>query len=482
MLAHPLIPVILSGGSGTRLWPLSRANFPKQFLGLTQERTLFQLTLDRLRNLSSAPPLVIGNEAHRFILAEQLRQADVQPGGLLLEPEGKNTALAIGVAAVFAMREGADPLLLVLPADHVMQDTQAFHRAVAAGVPAAQQGAIITFGVVPVSAATGYGYLRVARASLGDVPCVVQAFVEKPDAKTAQSYLEDGCYFWNGGMFLFRASVMLAELRRYRPDIEAAAHAAVAQASHDLDFTRLGAQAFCGVSSESIDYAVMENSDLVQMVPLDAGWSDVGAWDAVWQAGQQDGQGNVLRGDVLVHGTHDSYIHAKHRLVGLVGVNGLVVVETADAVLVASKQHVQDVKKIVEQLVSADRCEAAAHRQVFRPWGSYDLVDRGERYQVKRITVQPGHKLSVQMHHHRAEHWIVVSGTAKVQLGEQHMLLTENQSTYIPVGVVHALENPGKIPLELIEVQSGAYLGEDDIVRLDDCYGRHAHCRSVPRC
>lgn len=473
MLAHPLIPVILSGGSGTRLWPLSRANFPKQFLGVTQERSLFQLTMDRLRELTSAPALIVGNEAHRFILAEQLRQDGIRPGALLLEPEGKNTALAIGVAAVFAMRDGADPLLLVLPADHVIQNVPAFHRAVQSGVHAARQGAIIAFGIVPTSAETGYGYLRVAHADCGAVPCAVEAFVEKPDAQTAQSYLEDGRHFWNGGMFLFRASVILAELRRYRPDIEAAAQAAVAQATQDLDFTRLDAQAFRGAPGESIDYAVMENSDRVQMVPLDAGWSDVGAWNAIWQAGQQDAQGNVLRGDVLSHAARDSYVHAQHRLVGLVGVEGLVVVETADAVLVAAKQHVQDVKKIVEQLVAAGRGEATVHRQVFRPWGDYDLVDQGARYQVKRITVKPGHKLSVQMHHHRAEHWIVVSGTAKVQLGEQQILLTENQSTYIPVGAVHALENPGKIPLELIEVQSGAYLGEDDIVRFEDHYGRH---------
>lgn len=474
MLAHPLIPVILSGGSGTRLWPLSRANFPKQFLGVTQERTLLQLTLDRLQDLTSAPALIVGNEAHRFILAEQVRQAGTRPAALLLEPEAKNTALAIGVAAVFAMREGSDPLLLVLPADHVIQDVPAFHRAVQAGVEAAQQGAIIAFGIVPTHAETGYGYLRVAGAGRGAEPCAVQAFVEKPDARTAQAYLEDGCHFWNGGMFLFRASVILAELQRYRPAIEAAARAAVAQATQDLDFTRLDAQAFGAAPGESIDYAVMENSDRVQMVALDAGWSDVGAWNAIWQAAQPDAQGNVLRGDVLSHAAHDSYVHAQHRLVALVGVQGLVVVETADAVLVAGKQHVQDVKKIVEQLVAAGRGEATVHRQVLRPWGGYDLVDQGARYQVKRITVKPGHRLSVQMHHHRAEHWIVVSGTARVQLGEQQILLTENQSTYIPVGVVHALENPGKIPLELIEVQSGAYLGEDDIVRFEDLYGRHA--------
>ncbi|WP_295849342.1 mannose-1-phosphate guanylyltransferase/mannose-6-phosphate isomerase [uncultured Xylophilus sp.] len=474
-MAHVLVPVILSGGSGSRLWPLSRAQHPKQFLGVTETRTLFQLTLDRLHGLTGAEvaaPIVVGNEAHRFILAEQARAAGVVPGALLLEPAGRNTAAAIGAAAAAALRDGADPLLLVLAADHVIADVAAFHRAIAAGVPAAEQGALVTFGIVPTAPETGYGYLRVAGRAVEGKPSQVEAFVEKPDLATARRYLAEGRYLWNSGMFLFRASAILAELERFRPAIAAAARAAVEYAKADLDFLRLDADAFAASPSESIDYAVMEHSDRVQVVPLDAGWSDVGAWNSVWQVAPRDADGNVLRGDVIAQGAQGNYVHAEHRLVSVVGVENLVVVETADAVLVAAKDRVQDVKKVVDRLSADGRSEAVVHRKVYRPWGTYDAIDRAERYQVKRITVRPGQKLSVQMHHHRSEHWIVVSGTAKVRLGDQDILLTENQSTYIPVGVVHSLENPGRIPLELIEVQSGSYLEEDDIVRFDDAYGR----------
>ncbi|WP_295549479.1 mannose-1-phosphate guanylyltransferase/mannose-6-phosphate isomerase [uncultured Pseudacidovorax sp.] len=473
-----MIPVILSGGSGTRLWPLSRAGYPKQFLGLTEEQTLFQLTVARLAGLNGSQPirpLVVCNEGHRFIVAEQLREKGLTAQAIVLEPVARNTAPAIAAAAVAAMADGQDPVLLVLAADHAIPDTAAFHETVRAGLAAAEAGKLVTFGIVPTAPETGYGYISVANrmdAAAPVAPMAVQAFVEKPDLQTAQGYLEGGRHLWNSGMFLFKASAYLQELERFAPAIAKAAREAVAKGKKDLDFVRLDAEAFSASPEDSIDYAVMEKTDKAVVVPLRAGWSDVGAWNAVWEVSAKDAQGNAFRGDVVAHDVRNSHVHAEHRLVSVLGIQDVVVVETADAVLVASKSKVQDVKKIVEKLKADGRSEASAHRKVYRPWGAYDSIDHGDRYQVKCITVNPGEKLSVQMHHHRAEHWIVVSGTAKVQIGDKEILLSENQSTYIPLGVIHALENPGKIPLELIEVQSGAYLGEDDIVRFSDRYGR----------
>ena len=466
-----MIPVILSGGSGTRLWPLSRSGYPKQFLDVTAQQTMFQLTLERLEGLQGnadnvVAPIVICNEDHRFIVAEQARVAGVTLRNILLEPVAKNTAPAIAAAAAVATADGQDPVLLVLAADHVINDVAAFHAAVKAGLPAAEDGKLVTFGVVPTAPETGYGYISVAHAiEAGAGPQVqpVQAFVEKPNLATAQDYVAGGRHLWNSGMFMFRASAYLAELDKFAPDIASAARAAVELGKKDLDFVRLDATAFAASPEDSIDYAVMEKTDKAVVVPLQAGWSDVGAWNAVWQVSDKDAQGNSLRGDVVVHDVQGSHVHAGHRLVSVLGLQDVVVVETSDAVLVASKDKVQDVKKIVEQLKAKSRPEASLHRKVYRPWGAYDSIGNGDRYQVKCITVKPGAKLSVQMHHHRAEHWIVVSGTAKVQIDDKEVMLTENQSTYIPLGAVHALENPGKIPLELIEVQSGAYLGEDDL-------------------
>lgn len=475
-----MIPVILSGGSGSRLWPLSRGLFPKQFLPLAGDASMLQDTLSRLDGIPAcAAPLLICNEAHRFIVAEQLRQASKTAAGILLEPVGRNTAPAIALAALTATQHGEDPLLLVLAADHVIADTAAFQQAVATAQQAAEASALVTFGIVPGHAETGYGYIEQGIRDSGSGICLpagaspVARFVEKPDAQTAAAYVESGRYLWNSGMFLFRASVLLAEMARFAPQMLEACRAALAASQHDLDFIRLDAAAFAACPEDSIDYAVMEKTDKAVVVPLDAGWSDVGSWSALWAVAGHDKDGNVRRGDVMAHDSHNCYLHgSERRLLATVGVEDLVVVDTADAVLVAHKSRVQDVKKVVDRLKAEGRSEHSQHRLVYRPWGSYDSIDHGSRYQVKRITVQPGAKLSVQMHHHRAEHWIVVSGTARVRRGDEELLLTENQSVYIPVGEVHALENPGRIPLELIEVQSGAYLGEDDIVRFEDRYGR----------
>lgn len=468
-----LLPVIMAGGSGSRLWPLSRQLNPKQFLALADgQSTMLQATILRLKGLSHvALPKLICNEEHRFIAAEQLRQLGIDGATILLEPVGRNTAPAIALAAMQAMEEGSDPVLLVLAADHLIQNADAFHASVAAALPLAEAGRLVTFGIVPSHAETGYGYLQKG-ASLGEAGFVVSRFVEKPDLATARDYVATGDYFWNSGMFMFRASRYLEELKRYRADIHDACRTALAGAAQDMHFTRIGHDAFVACPSESIDYAVMEHTCDAVMVPLDAGWSDIGSWSALWDVAQKDEQGNVLKGDVLQRNTRDTYVHADSRLVATLGLDGLVVVETKDAVLVAHKDHVQDVKSIVEQLKRDGRAEHISHREVYRPWGIYDSIDSGHRYQVKRIRVKPGAKLSLQMHHHRAEHWIVVSGTAKVTNGDETYLVTENQSTYIPIGQVHTLENPGVIPLELIEVQSGSYLGEDDIVRFADQYGR----------
>jgi mannose-1-phosphate guanylyltransferase/mannose-6-phosphate isomerase len=445
---------------------------PKQFLSLSGDQSLFQATLSRLAGLQDGPltPIVVSNEDHRFLVAEQCRALGINPQAILLEPIGRNTAPAIAAAVVKALASGRDELLLVLPADHVFDDLDALHRAFEKGIPAARDGRIVTFGIVPNKAETGYGYIRVAEKS--NQTQAVQAFVEKPDLPTAEHYLADGRYYWNSGMFLFQASSMLAQLREHAPQVLSAAEAALTNAKEDLDFTRLDAMAFAAAENISIDYAVMERSSQVSVVPLDAGWNDVGSWSAVWEIADKDSQGNASRGDVMLEATRNAYVHAEHRMVSVLGLDDVIVVETADVVMVAAKDKAQDVKLLVDRIKRSARTEATNHRKVYRPWGAYDSIDHGPRYQVKRITVAPGQKLSVQMHHHRAEHWIVVTGTAKVSIGDKQILLTENQSTYIPVGVVHALENPGKIPLEMIEVQSGGYLGEDDIVRFEDRYGR----------
>jgi len=466
-----VLPVIIAGGTGSRLWPLSRQLNPKQFLKLCGDTTFLQQTLSRLAGLDTAAPAIICNEDHRFMVAEQLRQLAINNASILLEPVGRNTAPAIALAALQAMQGGDDPVLLVLAADHLIQDVSAFHSSIRVAMPFAIDGKLVTFGIVPNHPETGYGYIEKGRG-LGEGGFAVRRFVEKPSLDIAEEYLASGDYFWNSGMFLFRASRYLDELERHHPAILAACRQALAASTQDMHFTRVDAAAFAACPEDSVDYAVMEKTDDAVMVPLDAGWSDVGSWTAVWETSKKDAEGNVFKGDVLGHSTCNSFVHADSRLVATVGVEDLVIVETKDAVLVAHKSQVQDVKKIVERIKADNRHEHLNHREVYRPWGMYDAIDSGHRYQVKRITVQPGAKLSVQMHHHRAEHWVVVSGTAKVTNGDKTYLVTENQSTYIPVGQVHALENPGVIPLELIEVQSGSYLGEDDIVRLEDQYGR----------
>jgi mannose-1-phosphate guanylyltransferase/mannose-6-phosphate isomerase len=470
-----IIPVILSGGSGTRLWPLSRETYPKQFLPLVDRHTMLQNTALRIAGLNDmAAPLVVCNEDHRFMVAEQLRAVGIHPAAVMLEPVGRNTAPAVAIAALHAQSEnaGADPILLILPADHVIADVAGFRAAILQVAPQAEAGCLITFGIVPTAPETGYGYIKagdpVDEIGVG----AVERFVEKPDQATAERYLESGDYYWNSGMFMFRASTVLAELERFAPAMLAACQQALTRGRTDRDFLWLDRAAFAACPKDSIDYAVMEKTDHAVVMPLTVGWNDVGSWSALWEVGERDAEGNIERGDVISVDTHDSYIDAASRLVATVGVEHLVVVETSDAVLVASKDRVQDVKAVVDQLKTRQRPEGRLHRKVYRPWGCYDSIDFDQRFQVKRITVNPGASLSSQMHHHRAEHWVVVHGTACVTRGEDVFLLTENQSTYIPVGVRHRLENPGKIPLEIVEVQSGSYLGEDDIVRYDDAYGR----------
>ncbi|MDR7067774.1 mannose-1-phosphate guanylyltransferase/mannose-6-phosphate isomerase [Pseudoxanthomonas japonensis] len=463
-----LQPVLLSGGSGTRLWPLSREAYPKQFLPLAGDETMVQATWRRVEAIADLAPIVVANEEHRFLVAEQLRQIGAPVPAIVLEPVGRNTAPAIAAAALQAMVDGADPLLLVLPSDHVVRDVAGFQRAVREASSAAEAGALVTFGIVPDAPETGFGYIQ---AEAGEGLRKVSRFVEKPDATTAQSYLDAGGYYWNSGMFLFRASRYLEELANVRPDIVEAVRAAHASARLDGDFVRLDKDAFAACPPDSIDYAVMEKTARAMVLPIDIGWNDVGSWSALWDVAERDADGNAHHGDVIAVDSRNSYAYAQ-RLVALVGVDDIVVVETDDAVLVARKDRVQDVKQVVARLKEEQRSQAVLHREVHRPWGSYDSVDNGGRHQVKRIKVKPGAALSLQMHHHRAEHWIVVSGTAKVTRGDEILLLSENESTYIPLGVKHRLENPGKVPLELIEVQSGSYLGEDDIVRFEDVYGR----------
>jgi mannose-1-phosphate guanylyltransferase/mannose-6-phosphate isomerase len=480
---HSIVPVIMAGGSGTRLWPLSRALYPKQFLALTARETLFQLAVQRLMALADADieatsPCVVCNEEHRFLVADQLQEMNVTPASVVLEPVGRNTAPAMTLAALSAHVAGADPILVVTPADQTVTAPDAFVGALRSAVRAAAQGSIVVLGVVPERPETGYGYIRTDAGPGGDGSIPVVRFVEKPPAATAAQYVASGEYFWNSGMFVVRASVWLQALERFRPDIAAATRIAWEARSADRQFVRPGKSEFCAVPSESVDYAVMEKCTggdsgfAVRMVPLSAGWSDLGAWDAVWQVGERDADGNAAHGDVLLEGARNTLVHASSRLVAVVGVDDLIIVETADAVLVTRRSASQDVKTVVARLATDKRSEGTLHRRVHRPWGWYDGIDQGARFQVKRIMVKPGASLSLQMHHHRAEHWVVVSGTAEVTCGQKKVLLAENQSTYIPLGEVHRLANPGSIPLEIIEVQSGSYLGEDDIVRLEDSYGR----------
>nr|WP_312720018.1 mannose-1-phosphate guanylyltransferase/mannose-6-phosphate isomerase [Stenotrophomonas geniculata] len=464
----PIVPVILSGGSGTRLWPLSREAYPKQFLPLVGDDTMLQATWKRVASIAGAAPIVVANQEHRFMAAEQLRECKVLPQALILEPVGRNTAPAIAIAALQALANGKDALLLVLPSDHVVRNEAAFHAAVKQAAIAAETGKLVTFGIVPTAPETGYGYIK---AAAGEGVRAVDRFVEKPDLATAEQYVASGEYFWNSGMFLFKASRYLKELEALQPEILAACRQALDKAARDNDFIRLDAEAFAASPNDSIDYAVMEKTADAAVVPLDAEWNDVGSWSALWEVSDKDADGNACHGDVIALDCKDSYAYG-NRLIAMVGLQDVVVVETDDAVFVGHKDRVQDVKEIVGQIKRDGRSEAAAHRKVYRPWGAYDSIDNGARFQVKRITVKPGATLSLQMHHHRAEHWIVVSGTAEVTRGDEVILLSENQSTYIPLGVTHRLKNPGKLPLELIEVQSGSYLGEDDIVRFEDQYGR----------
>lgn len=474
-------PVILCGGSGTRLWPLSRTGFPKQFLCLTGKESLFQQAAQRLSNLNNtniqvATPLIVTGEKHRFLASEQLRELGLEPSAALLEPVGRNTAPALTLAALAASENGNDPVLVVTPADQTVSNTSAFKAATQAAIEEAQHGAIVVLGVTPNSPETGYGYIQIDQATSISTAQTVKRFVEKPNEATAKAYLEEGCYYWNAGMFVLKASVWLKALEQFRPDILEATCNAWHYRTTDAHFIRPGKTEFEAIPAESVDYAVMErcpgSAFSIKMVPLNAGWNDLGAWNAVWNVLPKDEQGNAHQGDVLSTNSHNTLVHATSRLVSLVGVENLIVIETADAVLVADKSRSQDVKHIVNQLTAKGREEPALHRKVYRPWGWYDSIDEGNRFKVKRIQVNPKASLSLQKHHHRAEHWIVVTGTAEITNGDKTILLTENQSTYIPLGETHRLANPGTIPLEIIEVQSGSYLGEDDIVRFEDNYGR----------
>lgn len=466
-----LTPLILSGGSGTRLWPLSREQYPKQFLPLHGDGSLFQATLDRVVRLDGAqPPLVVCNQEHRFLVAQQLQERGLDPAAIVLEPEGRNTAPAVAIGALVALRDDPDAVLLVLPADHLISDSGRFATAVEQGLAAANQRALVTFGVVPTRAETGYGYIKGDGAD-GPVQ-LVERFVEKPDRDAAQRYLAAGDYYWNSGIFLFRADRYLETLAEHEPDMVDWCRRALDDAKADLDFIRLDAAAFAACPANSIDYALMEKTRDAVLLPLDTDWSDLGSWAALQEADSADDDGNVRLGDVLVTDSHNCYLRSEGRLVAALGLQDQIVVETADAVLVADRARVQDVKLIVEQLRHAGREECVNHRRVYRPWGSYEGLACAERFQVKRIVVNPGQQLSLQMHHHRAEHWIVVRGTARVECGDKVFLLSEDQSTYVPLGTPHRLANPGVIPLELIEVQTGSYLGEDDIVRYQDSYGR----------
>jgi len=464
-------PVILSGGAGTRLWPLSREMYPKQLLALTSQHSMLQDTALRLAGIAGCrAPLVVCNEAHRFTVAEQLRTLGLAPAGILLEPVGRNTAPAVALAALKALELDQDATIVVAPADHVIRDARAFQLAAGVAVDLAESGKFVTFGIVAHAPETGYGYIH---RGPGDGPAYpVAEFIEKPPLATAEKFVAAGDYYWNSGMFVFKAGRFLTELGLYAPDILEASTAAYRTARSDLDFVRIGKPAFEACRSESIDYAVMEKTRDAVVLPLDAGWSDVGSWSSLFDALPADADGNVLHGDVLVHDTHDCYVHSSSRLVTAVGMDEHIIVETKDAILVAPKHRVQDVKELVTMLKKAGRSESAWHREVYRPWGSYDSIDDGDRFQVKHMELKPGGSISLQMHHHRAEHWIVVQGTAKVTCGDKSFLLSENESTYVPIGAKHRIENPGKVALHIVEVRSGTYMGEDDIVRFEDNYGR----------
>jgi mannose-1-phosphate guanylyltransferase/mannose-6-phosphate isomerase len=471
-------PVILCGGSGTRLWPLSRAEFPKQFLSLFGKESLFQLAAQRTEPLATtgisvAPPLIVGNEEHRFLIADQLQAIDCQPASIILEPAGRNTAPALTLAALAALETGKDPVLVVSPADQLVLDVPAFADTLRRAITEAENGSVVTLGILPDRPETGYGYIRTPK---GSGVLTVETFVEKPDLATAQSYLDAGCYYWNSGIFVLKASLWLAALAAFRPDIAAATRHAWDARQRDDKFIRPDRTSFEKVPPESIDYAVMEkcpgSAFAIKVLPLAAGWSDLGSWDAAWQSADKDGDGNASIGDVLIRDSKNVFVHAANRLVSVVGLEDVVVIETADAILVTDRKRSQDVRKVVADLSNSAREEHTQNRKVHRPWGWYDAIDQGPGFKVKRILVKPGASLSLQKHHKRAEHWVVVSGTAKVQCGDKTITLHENQSTYIPLGEAHRLSNPGTAPLEIIEIQSGDYLGEDDIVRLDDQYGR----------
>ena len=468
-----IYPVILTGGAGSRLWPLSREHYPKPLLPLFGDRTMLQETAVRLADLPGVQaPIFVCNEEHRFLVAEQVQALGRTTASILLEPEGRNTAPALTVAALYLLEKDPDAVMVVMPADHVIPDKSIFESAVQRGIALANAGHLVTYGVVPAHAETGYGYIRRGDALEGGDAYRVSRFVEKPDLATAQGYVDSGEYYWNSGIFTMRADAWIAEMERFAPAILEACKTAVTTGKRDEDFCRVGKEAFLSSPSDSIDYAVMEKTDKAAVVPLDAGWSDVGAWSALWEISERDASGNVMQGDVLTFDVRDTLVLAQHRCVAAIGLEGAVVIETPDAVLVTHRDRAQDVKEIVNQLKKSGRNEYKFHRRVFRPWGDYEGIDNGARYQVKRLTVKPGAQLSLQMHHHRAEHWIVVKGTARVTRGEDVFILSENESTYIPLGTKHRLENPGTIPLEIIEVQSGSYLGEDDIVRFQDVYNR----------
>lgn len=472
-----IIPVILAGGSGTRLWPLSRQLYPKQLMNLVNDNTMLQNTILRTSRFPEiCAPIIICNENHRFMIAEQLRRLNIQPAAIILEPVGRNTAPALAVAALQAKQAESDPLLLVLPADHHMEDITAFHSALSSGVHFAEKKYLITFGIVPNAPETGYGYIRkggpLQGAGTGFQAMILDEFVEKPDRKTAEGYLASGDYLWNSGIFLFKTSRVLEELKTHAPDILNACEQSFSKGKKDLDFFRLDPDSFAACPSDSIDYAVMEHTEKGAVVPLDAGWNDLGSWEALWQVGAKDDHQNVIQGDVLVEDVKNSYLRAASRLIAAVGLDDHIVVETADAVVISPRKRVQDVKRLVDRLKRHNRREALNHLKEYRPWGASEDIDRSERFQVKRLTVKPGAKMSLQKHYNRAEHWIIVKGTARVTRGEEQFILKEDQSTYIPIGVPHRLENPGKVALELIEVQTGSFLGEDDIERLEDIYGR----------
>ncbi|WP_375752285.1 mannose-1-phosphate guanylyltransferase/mannose-6-phosphate isomerase [Vibrio sp. HN007] len=464
-----ILPILMAGGSGSRLWPMSRTHFPKQFLALTNTTTMLQDTLGRLSGIEHSPACVICNEEHRFLVAEQLHSSGHKHSGIILEPVGRNTAPAVALAALKAVEQGDDPTLLVLAADHLIKDEEAFCRAVSYAESFAAEGKLVTFGIVATAPETGYGYIKRGNSvCTEEVAFSVDSFVEKPNLETAKSYLDDGSYYWNSGMFMFKASRYIEELSKYRPDILSAAKTSIENAVNDLDFIRVSEKDFSQCPDDSIDYAVMEQTSEAVVVPMDAGWSDVGAWSSLWEVSDKDENGNVLHGDVIPVDTNNTYVMAPERLVATVGTEDLVIVDTKDALLVAHREKVQDIKAVVNQLKEQDRCEFLHHRQVYRPWGHHDHVAEGERYHVKKVFMKPGERTAMQVHYHRSEHWIVVSGTARIYKGDEELIVSENESIYIPVGVKHCFENPGKVPLEIIEVRTGGYLGEDDIVRIDD--------------